>query len=105
MYNGSALKAKGKTALTPKNPRNGQKFKAEFVVVEMNLITVNYENFESVAKVANNSSALSDYVLSDFTDVFGKDRGSLPGIAHFQVDENVAPVISPSCRITRAQKA
>ena len=71
---------------------------------EMNLITVNYDNFESVTKIVDNSSVLSDYVLSDFTRVFGKDQGGLPGIAHFQVDENVVRVISSFCCIPHAQK-
>ena len=115
MYNGSTLKARGKAQLVLKNPKNGKKFKAEFVVVDenlmtligkktsedMKLITVNYDNFESVSKVDDGA----DPLLSDFADVFGDDQGNLPGIAHFQVDDSAIPVISPSCRVPHAMKS
>ena len=92
MYNGTVIRPKGKTQLMLKNPKNGKKFKAEFVVVEedftpllgkvtsekMGLITVHYENFESVSKIVVDADLLSGY-----SDVFDDDEGSLPGVAHF----------------------
>ncbi|KAL8602205.1 hypothetical protein ACOMHN_022718 [Nucella lapillus] len=38
MYNGTVLHPKGKTQLTLTNPKNGNKFKAEFIVVEEDFI-------------------------------------------------------------------
>ena len=66
----------------------------------MGLITVNYDNFESVLKVAENIDLLSEY-----SDVFDEGQGSLPGITRFVVDENVHPVITPACRVPHAMKS
>ena len=58
-----------------KNPKNGRKFRVKFVVVNddltpklgkatsenMGLITIDYDNFESVSKVAENTDLLSEY--------------------------------------------
>ena len=44
----------------------------------MGLITVHYENFESVSKIVVDADLLSGY-----SDVFDDDEGSLPGVAHF----------------------
>ncbi|KAL8597750.1 hypothetical protein ACOMHN_001709 [Nucella lapillus] len=113
VYNGATIKAQGKTQLELTNPRTGNNFKADFVVVkedlttllgkktseDMGLITVHYQNFESIAKVGESTD-----ILSNYADVFSGDQGSLPGIAHFQVDETVTPVIAPSCRIPHAMK-
>ena len=65
----------------------------------MGLITVHYENFENVSKTAVDADLLSDYI-----GVFDDDQGSLPGVAHFVVDETVTPVISPACRVPHAMK-
>ena len=87
MFNGTVIRPKGKTQLMLKNPKNGKKFKAEFVVVEedftpllgkvtsekMGLITVHYENFESVSEIAVDADLLSSH-----NDVFDDDQGSLP---------------------------
>ena len=70
-----------------KNPSYGKNFKAEFVVVEedftpllgkvtsekMGLITVHYENFESLS-----NSVVDVDLLSGHSDVFDDDQGSLP---------------------------
>ena len=95
MYNGTVIRPKGKPQLMLKNRKNGKKFRIEFVVVgedftpllgkvtseKMGLITVHYENFESVSKIVVDADLLSGY-----SDVFDDDRGSLPGVAHFVVD-------------------
>ena len=65
----------------------------------MGLITVHYENFESVSKTAVDADLLSDYI-----GVFDDDQGSLPWAAHFIVDETVTPVISPASRILHDMK-
>ena len=65
----------------------------------MDLIAVHYENFESVSKTAVNADLLFDY-----SDVFEDDQGSLPGVAHFVVDETVSTVTSSACRAPHAIK-
>ena len=113
VYNGSTIKAQGKTQLHLTNPKTGHHFKADFVVVrgdfttllgkktseDMGLITVHYQNFESISKIEDSTD-----ILSSYADVFSDDQGSLPGIAHFKIDETVTPVITPSCRIPHAMK-
>ena len=66
----------------------------------MDLIAVHYENFESVSKTAVNADLLFDY-----SDVFEDDQGSLPGVAHFVVDETVSTVTSSACRAPHAIKS
>ena len=114
MYNDTVIRPKGKTQLMLKNPKNVKKFKAEFVVVEedftpllgkvtsekMGLITVHYENFKGVSKIA-----VVAVLLSGYSDVFDDDQGSLPGVAHFAVDETVIPVISPACPVPHTMKS
>ena len=113
VYNGSTIKAQGKTQLHLTNPKTGHHFKADFVVVrgdfttllgkktseDVGLITVHYQNFESISKIEDSTD-----ILSSYADVFSDDQGSLPGIAHFQIDETVTPVITPPCRIPHAMK-
>ena len=43
--------------------------------------------------------------LSDYSDVFDDDRGCLPGVAHFLVNETVTPVASPACRVPHTMKS
>ncbi|KAK7105231.1 hypothetical protein V1264_016637 [Littorina saxatilis] len=111
VYNGTVLKPLGKTDLCIKNPRNGNNYKTEFIVIkenltpllgkklseEMGLITVNYDNFESVSRVDEKSD-----VLHDHSDVFSDSQGSLPGVATFTLKDNAVPVISASCRVPHA---
>ena len=44
-------------------------------------------------------------LLSDYSGVFYDDQGSLPGVAHFEVDETVTLVISPACRVPHVMKS
>ena len=95
MDKGTVIRPKGKTQLTLKNPKDRKKFKEKFVVVgedftpllgkvmsEKNgLITVHYEDLDSVSKIAVDADQLSDY-----SDVCDDDQGILPGVAHFVVE-------------------
>ncbi|KAK7098152.1 hypothetical protein V1264_002510 [Littorina saxatilis] len=114
VYNGTVLKPLGKTDLCIKNPRNGNNYKTEFIVIkenltpllgkklseEMGLITVTYDNFESVSRVDEKSD-----VLHDYSDVFSDSQRSLPGVATFKLEDNAVPVISASCRVPQAMKS
>ncbi|XP_070173478.1 uncharacterized protein [Littorina saxatilis] len=111
-YDGTVITPLGKTQLTLTNPKNEKHYTAEFVVVEedlmpligkktsedMNLITVHYENLESIMNVEQDQ-------LASFADVFENSVGSLPGVVHLEVDDTVVPVISPACRVPFAMKS
>ena len=57
------------------------------------------QNFESISKIEDSTD-----ILSSCADVFSDDQGSLRRTAHFQIDETVTPVTTPSCRIPHATK-
>lgn len=123
-YNKTSITATGKTVLTVRNPKTKKKYRVQFVVVKedlipllgkntseaMQLITVNYSNFDSVAKVTTTSdgpltSPSNHDFLEIYADVFDGGQGNLPGTAHLEVDPTVTPVTSPSGRVPLAMKA
>ena len=59
----------------------------------MNIITINTNNQKQVATVASTS------VLDSFGDVFGDELGTLPGVAHFEIDSCVTPVVAATRRV------
>ena len=110
MYNKSVLKPLGKCRLSLKNPVSGKSFSVEFQVVQesltpllsrkaaeqMDLITVNYQNFESVNKVT------VDHLLNQ---VSGADTlGNFSGHVHLKVDDSVKPVQCPPRKIPISMK-
>ncbi|XP_025116192.1 uncharacterized protein K02A2.6-like [Pomacea canaliculata] len=124
VYNGTSLAPKGKTILTVKNPMTGKSYHVRFLVVEKNLtpllgkktsekmglITVNYENFESVDKITTTPKSPvpmdlpSSHILDAYPDLFSETQGNLPGVVHLEVDPTVPPVTAPSGRVPRAMK-
>ena len=112
VYNGAAIETLGKVKLDVHNPKTSQTWKVEFMVVKqdlttllgkttsesMNLITIHY-NHLSIAQVEDTAN-----VELGYEDVFAPEQGSLPGIAHFQVDEAATPTVSASGRIPLAMK-
>lgn len=113
VYNGETIKAEGRVKLELVNPRTGDCFLTDFIVVKqdlttllgkttsevMKLITVNYGNFEEVAIVKDND------IFSEYNDVFDPHtQGSLPGLAHLKVDTTIPPVISPSSRVPHSMR-
>ena len=112
VYNGAAIETLGKVDLDIHNPKTNQTWTTEFMVVKqdlttllgkttsesMNLITVHY-NHLSIAQVEDTAN-----VELGYEDVFASEQGSLPGIAHFQVDEAAIPSVSASGRIPLAMK-
>ena len=131
MYDGTIITPKGKATLRVVNPKTQKKFDVRFVVVsnsltpllgkktseKMGLITVNYNEFDSVDNVNSKSeSATSTKVplptilptndlFKTFSEVFDDRQGNLPGVVHLEVDPTVPPVTSPSGRVPLAMEA
>ena len=119
MYNKTTVKPLGKCTLKLINPKNTDKFKAEFVVVKdgaltpllgnkavqaMNLMTINYENIKSVQQGAPVSTPLNkQQVLDEYADVF-EGTGKLEGKYHLEIDERVTPVVHPPRKVPIAIK-
>ena len=122
MWNGTDLKPLGITCLKVKNPKTGNKYSIEFVVVpdgltaligartaqQMELITVHQDNFvtvpapqkqlhEDIRKIET-----ADELVRRHADVFSKDLGTLPGTVHLQIDESAKPSNTPSRRVPTA---
>ena len=88
MYNGSKLQAEGRAKVLLRNTKNNKKYRVNFIVVQegwltpllsgkaaeqMKLITVHYDNFESIHVV-------NDDIMQSYDDVFACDKpGKLPG--------------------------
>ena len=121
MYNSSPLRPVGKCRVQLTNPRNGKKYKVEFVVVKdndadinligsiaeqrMNLIQVNHENLlPGSNEVVHAVQAPSEIGLSEeeirtkYADVF-QGLGELGEPLHLEVDETIKPVQTPPRRI------
>ena len=103
------------------NPKTGQKYAVKFVVVQedfhpllgasaiqkMDLITVNNDNFNIVAKVSQLeklSNQRPGNILEEFKDVFKNELGQLPGEVHLEVDPNIRPHVAAARRIPVALK-
>ena len=120
MYNSSSLKPVGKCHVQLTNPRNGKKYKAEFVIVkdsdasinligsraaqQMNLIHVNHENLSGnneavhVVQTPNEIGLTEEEIRAKYADVF-QGLGELGESLHLEVDETVRPVQIPPRRI------
>ncbi|CAG2216114.1 unnamed protein product [Mytilus edulis] len=85
MYNNTTIKPIGTCILKLVNPKNNDKFKAEFVVVKdgtltpllgskavqtMNLVTVNYENIKAVRQGALFKPLSKETVMKEYADIF-----------------------------------
>ena len=120
MYNSSLLIPAGICHVQLTNPKNGQKYKVKFAVVEdkdtdinllgsraaqqMNLIQVNHENILSETnevRAVNNQrtrALTKEDVLGKYPDVF-EGLGELGEPLHLGVDDTVKPVQIPPKRI------
>ena len=108
MWYGTKVKPVGTCALKVVNPRNNEKFKVRFLVVnesltpllglsateKMKLLTIHKENFVNVVENVN-----SDQIDKYPADVFDKSLGTLPGKVHLQVDPDAKPVVLPARKI------
>ena len=109
MWNKARVMALGTCKLLLENPKTSQKYMVKFVVVEeeltpllsrkaaekMNLITVNYDKFESVSGVVEDKPD----ILQDFPDVFSDSIGTLPGSVQLTLKPDTEPVLRPPKRL------
>ena len=114
MWNKSSCAALGKCIVKVKNPANQKKYKIDFVIVDdyltpllsrkaaecMELITVNYQNFEHVHAIVQPN------FIEEFQDVFDNGKpGKLPGSKiHLSVEPDAEPVVRPPRTIPEALK-
>ena len=115
MYNNSTFKPLGESRVTVYNPANGHTYKIKFIIVPdcagmipvlglkackfMEIVTINDNNLQPVMSVKTCS------ITDDYADVFDNKLGKLPGKAHFQVNPDICPVVSPVRRIPISLKA
>ena len=109
MWNKARVMALGTCKLLLENPKTSQKYMVKFVVVEeeltpllsrkaaekMNLITGNYDKFESVNGVVEDKPD----ILQDFPDVFSDSIGTLPGSVQLTLKPDTEPVLRPPKRL------
>ncbi len=118
MYNEEKLKPVGECMITLTNPRNAQKHRCKFLVVnenltpllgkktseKMGLITINYEEFihQTTANPRTSYTETQDIMISH-PEVFQKSLGNLPGEVTLSLKEGAVPVIMPARRIPISQ--
>jgi hypothetical protein len=118
MYNNTIIKPIGKCKLKLVNPKNNEKFIAEFVVIKdetltpllgnkavqaMSLLTINYENIKAVREGAPSEPLSKEKVMKEFADVF-EGTGKLQGKYHLELDENATPIVHPPRKVPVAIK-
>ena len=115
MYNNSTFKLLGESRVTVYNPANGHTYKIKFIIVPdcagmipvlglkackfMEIVTIKDNTLQPVMSVKTCS------ITDDYADVFDNELGILPGKAHFQVNPDICPVVSPVRRIPISLKA
>ena len=100
------------------NPKNNEKFIAEFVVIKdgtltpllgnkavqaMSLLTINYENIKAVKQGAPSEPLSKEKVLKEFADVF-EGTGKLQGKYYLELDEKATPIVHPLRKVPVAIK-
>ena len=110
MFNKTTIKPMGKCELYITNPKNGNSYMAEFIVINekwtpiigstlaqrMKLITVQYENILSLKKPHN--PLLVEDIHREFADVF-EGNGHFQGKYHLSIDPEVTPVVHPPRKV------
>ena len=108
MWNKVKMKALGTCKLLVENPKTLMKYMVKFAVVDkqltpllsrkaaekMNLITVNYDQFEHVNGVVDSTD-----ILDEFPDIFNGDIGTLPGSVRLTLNSDVEPILRPPKRL------
>ena len=108
MWNKAKMNALGTCKLLVENPKTLMKYMVKFVVVEeeltpllsrkaaekMNLITVNYDLFENVSSVVDNTD-----IFDGFPDIFNGDVGTFPGSVRLTLKPDAEPILRPPKRL------
>lgn len=109
LWNKIKIKALGTCKLLLENPKTLMKYLVKFVVVEedltpllsrkaaekMNLITVDYDKFESVNGVDEGKHD----IFQDFSDVFSRDIGTLSGSVRLTLKSDAETILRPPKRL------
>ena len=123
MWNGSQVKPMGSARFILRNPKTRKKYFVEFIVVEsdltppigakaaqeMELITVNDENFIMTlppprANEPQVKQITAEELIKQYSDVFDRPLGTLPGKVHLEVDSSAKPFITPTRKVPTALK-
>ena len=103
-YGSTKIKTKGKCTLKLKNPKNSQKYRTEFIVVEgkavpiigsktaqkMQLIEIRHDN---IAALDSNQGLTKEDLKTKFPRVFDGGLGKFKGEPqHLEIDANIPPV-------------
>ena len=108
MWNKVKMKAFGTCKLLVENQKTLMKYMVKFAVVDeqltpqlsrkaaekMNLITVNYDQFEHVNGVVDSTD-----ILDEFPDIFNGDIGTLPGSVGLTLNSDVELILCPPKRL------
>ena len=117
VYNGQRMKTIGSCDLFLTNPRNGESYEENFVVVNrglhpilgsstsqrMNLISVQHDNIMAVEKADTNRTLDMDTITKKFGEIF-TGNGCFKEPVHLEIDETVPPVKLPLRRVPVAIK-
>lgn len=117
MWNGDIVHALGRCKIKARNKRTSQKWNIDYVVVDnkqlvpllsrkaaetMNLITVNYHNFEDINAITTNSGSKWK---EEFPECFDGNLGTLPGgPVRLRLKPDADPVIRPARTLPEAIK-
>lgn len=76
---------------------------------QMGLNTVNTQNFKIAETPARprtevKSVKTADELVADYTEVFQKELGALPGTVHLEVEQGATPVVAPPRRVPTSLK-
>ena len=111
VYNMTTVKPAGKCGTVVRNPENGKKYNAEFQVIkenfkpllsrnaaeQMQLMTINYDNFKVANLVPDDST---ENIIKKYSNVFDdKVLGCFPGEVHLRVSSEAKAVQMPRRRI------
>ena len=118
MWNGSKVKR-----IVMRNPKTRKKYSMEFVVVhsdltpligtraaqQMKLIIVHNEDKTKASPPPRSheqqvKQLSAEEMVQQYSDVFDRPLGTLPGEVHLEVDSSVQPVITPMRRVPTALK-
>ena len=123
MWNGTNVTPVGSTRVIVRNPKNHKRYSIEFVVVretftpligaraaqQMKLININNSNFITASPTRPSQPQVhqltsTENIVQEYTDIFEREVGSLPGTVHLETEDNASPVIIPPRRVPTALK-
>ena len=118
MYSKSTLSAVGPAKIPLVNPKNMESYLIDFTIVDgdfapllgletaqkMKLLVVQTQNILSIREDTSSCDAQKPKftrgaVMSEYSDVFGKELGRMEGKVHLETGPNVAPTVMPPRRV------